>query len=473
MGAIGRGVSPFDEEEDPDLTAQLAALDEIANPSTPARDDLELEASPPAKVGAGKPGAGSLQPDRPVPVPPRGYGAGNDAQALDKAQKDDTYRQAARDTSASLYATFARKPMPKAEGASDAANLMQRRQGMDAEQAMTERQRKIGIEAGRDDASSEASRGMHALVRATDKATADQIGPYLDRMSYNDVLKFLPHMKSIAAKKTKSGLDAAGEAAVDREILKIDPSFNPSGMPYEVKKAILDAKMRGQGIQNTRNHQGVVEQQGADRLVNQGRQLAQGDTRLSLHAKAQGMHVAQSQVPGYAPIDPNIEIDPTRVAKFTDGVKAKGNIDRMVAESLEILDRNGGRVLPGTDDAVRLGQIAIALQPNITTATGQGAFTNGHQHLTQQMGGDPGSLMSFVRPSTYRTTLLGLQKEASDGLTSTAESSNLRALKQGEAHPKSRFAPDAPGAGPTVVETRHLDDGRVIEKMSDGSKRVR
>lgn len=438
-----------DSPLEPTRDEQFAALDSIAKPPA-AEDDVEPVALPAATPATG--GSGPVARAPGARVPARGYAAGLGGEDLARAQGQDRARNAARDTSDAIYATFARKEMPQQRPTSDAANLVQRRQGQDQEEALQGRQRAAQVSAERSDPTSETSKSTRAFFNAVDPKTVALIGPQFERMSHADVVEKFPYLQHMMRQKQKSQLDAAGEAAVDREILKIDPTFNPAGMPYEVKKAILDAKLRAGGQAATVRHQGVVEKQGATRLGLQGEIVQQGSERLGLKRQGQAFHVGQSEVPGVTPEDEQNPhpLQPAQAATLQGQKAAVESAQHAIDFAKATTAKYGRRFANPLDQEAQTALATVRSRltealPQLSAANGFGNPTQGHIELSHaSMGGDPTDFINLMNQGRLPAVLDSVMESANERYRSTLHSSGQREVRPGEHPVRSPFKPSMP-----------------------------
>lgn len=428
----------LDEDGEPDPEAQRAALDALLAPK-------------PAAIAP------------PAPAKAAGYGAGLDGAALAKAQKRDALSKASDDTSAAIYATFARKPMPAAHETSDAANILQQRQGLDQEGAFTDKQQartaKLAQEAEARDPGSEGSRLARVAIERADPQMAQQMGPQWERMSKSklselygpDIVGKLllaeAHRRG-AAKGTISPDELAAQRAEAHRLFQ-DTDFSQMG-PEAIKNFMAaNGQAAGRSSADKRaQERAELSRQLAQARANHDKTMEAALTkRLEMMGEKLGVVKSKMAVPGFGPDDLNnpAATSPEQKNKLTDATTARDMLHSQAEELRGLLERNGGRLLPGTTDEARASAIWAAMDPQITITGGLGGFTEGHRGVTHDIkGGDLTSFRNLINTDRAPAMLEGVLREADEGVTHRARANRLHPLRPGESAPQPHFGPDMP-----------------------------
>jgi hypothetical protein len=179
-------------------------------------------------------------------------------------------------------------------------------------------------------------------------------------------------------------------------------------------------------------------------------------------------------VPGY-------EIDPEAAPTADDAKKLKASVAsaqkvRKLVQELRRL-HTGTKEKPGVGtelfgpDAERMGQLSTAIQLEAKNIAELGALSGPDMDLMKRLSGaDPSSFGANLKGAfgsdNTATSLKGLEDWVDGTVTATAGAGGYRPA----ARPKGGdFSLD----GPTVVEERETPDGRTVQLLSDGTKRLK
>ncbi len=428
---------PLDEDQEPDPEAQRAALDAIMAPA-------------PAPAIA--------------PVKPSGYGS-DDAGALAQAQRRDAKERASDDTSAAIYATFARKPMPARHDTQDAANLLERRKGADQEEALAGRQAAMAKNAERADPASQSSQMARTLLKKALPDVAAQIGPQFDRLSHAQVMESFPFMKEIIDTQNKrraaSKLETSpAELEAQRaEAHRLFQGTDFSQMGPEAIKNFMTANGQAAGRQSAdkrAEEHAALTRMLAEARANHDKQMEAALTqRLGMMGEKLGLAKSKLAVPGFAPDDLNnpAGVSPEQKNKLTDATTARDMLHSQAEELRNLLAKNGGRLLPGTTDEARASALWAAMDPQITITGGLGGFTEGHRSVTHDIkGGDLTSLRNLLNTDRVPAMLEGVVREADEGVTQRAHANRVHQMAPGETTPHPHFGQSVPGEPVTSLD---------------------
>lgn len=410
----------------------------------------------------------ALPPAAPEAAPPMrrtapGYGSGLNDAALSSAQRRAdraasmaNWGRTANDFTATFLGTKADNSSEDAIAARGQAGvdaIEKRRAGVGQELDLKTKQ--SASEKAADDADPASQSSLSAVEFAS--GLFPGLAPMLKGKSRAEIHEGFPLLEKYLARndlKKKAGLDAAGEAAVDREIAKIAPDFDTSGLPYEQKKELLGKYVQLRGIKGVEHRGEESARQRDTALTNQARGLDQGDTRLGLKQRTQNFHEGQSDIQGYGPADPSnpIPMSSGDASDMKKQVAAQSQVHTKGQEVLDILQKHGGRMLnPSSTDMALVRQKLIEIQPLLTTGGGFGNFTNGHQHLVQSLIDDPTALSNLLNTGRLPAQINELMHSVDAGVAATAKANNLIPLKAGERQVHPNYGPKGhAGAGGTI-----------------------
>lgn len=443
--------SPLEPEMAFDLPGlkqmQYAALDEAAKPQQAEEEPVALTAATMGTGGSGPPARAPAAARAPV----RGYGAGLGGEDLARAQGQDKARNAARDTSDALYATFARKEMPQQRATSDAANLVQRRAGVDQEEALVDRQNtrqaKLAQEAEWRNPASDGNVAMREALKGTGLAPDLVNSPQFERMTK-------PHLEAVygkdfvgklmllanrakAAKAPKNSPEslAAFRAAAIKSHPKLDPQLvNSLDSVDDINKLMTDERA-AEAAQASITAAGV----GA------GREQRRYERDLGDKERHE---IESVQIPGLS-ISPEAHPSTDDAKKVKASLASKERMGRYIKE-LRAIHAAKGTELFGAD-ANRMQQLYKQILVEGKNIAELGALSGPDMGLIQDIiGEDPGGLSANLKGAVgvdnTQARLDGLQKWVDE-----TSAGNEKAYGYG---PKSKQRPASTGrAADTVMVT--------------------